>query len=284
MPVSVMIVDDAKFIRIALERVLGSVGFNVVAQAKNGLEAIEEYKKHQPDIVLLDIDLPELDGISTLSKIIAFDPKALVVMCSGYGQESRVAASLRIGAKDFIVKPIDFDRLIESIRRLVYSNEVSDITPTVAEIFARSASEVLETITKFSSKTGIVHRNVELKQYSDINILAEIKDDLEGLILYAFSEPLAKAIASQMLQRPEIGELDEICLSALTELVNIMLAKAMVTLARKGIDIRYVYYSEEMKKNGSNPSDRIPDTMVTLNVSGKFMTIFFGLDMIRTVK
>lgn len=112
---NVMIVDDAAFMRMKLKDILEKNGYNVVAEAQNGIEAIEKYKTEKPNLVTMDITMPEMDGVDALKEIRAFDPTARVVMCSAMGQQGMVMDAIRSGAVDFIVKPFDSDRVIKAL-------------------------------------------------------------------------------------------------------------------------------------------------------------------------
>lgn len=110
-----MIVDDAAFMRMKLKDILEKNGYNVVAEAQNGIEAVEKYKAEKPNLVTMDITMPEMDGVDALKEIKAFDPAARVVMCSAMGQQGMVMDAIRSGAVDFIVKPFDSDRVIKAL-------------------------------------------------------------------------------------------------------------------------------------------------------------------------
>lgn len=112
---NVMIVDDAAFMRMKLKDILQKNGYNVVAEAQNGVEAVEKYKAEKPNLVTMDITMPEMDGVEALKEIKAFDPAARVVMCSAMGQQGMVMDAIRSGAVDFIVKPFDSDRVIKAL-------------------------------------------------------------------------------------------------------------------------------------------------------------------------
>lgn len=112
---NVMIVDDAAFMRMKLKDILEKNGYNVVAEAQNGVEAVEKYKIEKPNLVTMDITMPEMDGVDALKAIKAFDPAARVVMCSAMGQQGMVMDAIRSGAVDFIVKPFDSDRVIKAL-------------------------------------------------------------------------------------------------------------------------------------------------------------------------
>ncbi|MEW8974083.1 MAG: response regulator [Tissierellaceae bacterium] len=113
----VLIVDDAVFMRMKLKDILEKNGYEVVAEAQNGVEAIEKYKTEKPDLVTMDITMPEIDGVSALKAIKQMDPNAKVVMCSAMGQQSMVMDAIQAGAIDFIVKPFDTDRVIKSLNK-----------------------------------------------------------------------------------------------------------------------------------------------------------------------
>ena len=114
----VLIVDDAVFMRMKLRDILEKNGYEVVAEAQNGLEAIEKYKAAAPDLVTMDITMPEMDGVEALKNIKSFDTDAKVVMCSAMGQQAMVMDAIRAGALDFIVKPFDTDRVISALDKV----------------------------------------------------------------------------------------------------------------------------------------------------------------------
>jgi two-component system chemotaxis response regulator CheY len=119
MPGKVLIVDDAAFMRMMIKDILASNGFEIIGEANNGLKAVELYKKERPDIVTMDITMPDMDGIAAVKEIKKMDPSAKVIMCSALGQQSMVMDAIRAGAMDFIVKPFQPDRVIESIRKVL---------------------------------------------------------------------------------------------------------------------------------------------------------------------
>ncbi|WP_100487692.1 response regulator [Sporolactobacillus pectinivorans] len=113
----ILIVDDAAFMRMMLKDILTKNGFEVVGEGANGNEAVSKYEELKPDLVTLDITMPELDGIQALKKIKAKDSDCKVIMCSAMGQQSMVIDAIQAGAKDFIVKPFQADRVIEAIKK-----------------------------------------------------------------------------------------------------------------------------------------------------------------------
>ena len=114
----VLVVDDAAFMRIKLKDILEKNNYEVVGEAENGIEAIEKYKEVSPDIVTMDITMPEMDGVQALKEIKAFDPNAKILMCSAMGQQSMVMDAIRAGAVDFIVKPFDTERVIHALDKV----------------------------------------------------------------------------------------------------------------------------------------------------------------------
>lgn len=116
---NILIVDDAAFMRMMIKDILTKKGYTVVGEAENGLKAFEKYNELKPDLVLMDITMPELDGIGALKKIKAADPGAMVVMCSAMGQQAMVIEAIQAGAKDFIVKPFQADRVLEAVKKVV---------------------------------------------------------------------------------------------------------------------------------------------------------------------
>jgi two-component system chemotaxis response regulator CheY len=115
----ILIVDDAAFMRMMIKDILEKNGFEVVGEANNGIKAVELYKKEKPDIVTMDITMPDMDGIEAVKAIKAFDPAAKIIMCSAMGQQTMVMDAIKAGARDFIVKPFQPDRVLEAIRKVV---------------------------------------------------------------------------------------------------------------------------------------------------------------------
>ena len=111
----VLVVDDAAFMRKMVSDALVKGGHEVVGEAGNGTEAVERFVALEPEVMTLDITMPEKDGLTALKEIIALDPAARVVMCSALGQESKVLESIKCGARDFVVKPFQADRVIEAV-------------------------------------------------------------------------------------------------------------------------------------------------------------------------
>ena len=116
---NILIVDDAAFMRMMIKDILTKNGYNVVGEAENGAKALEKYNELKPDLVLMDITMPEVDGIKALKNIKAADPAATVIMCSAMGQQAMVIEAIQSGAKDFIVKPFQPDRVLEAVKKVV---------------------------------------------------------------------------------------------------------------------------------------------------------------------
>ena len=113
-----VVVDDAVFMRTVLKKMLEEASYRVVGEAGNGLEAIEVAKRFQPDIMTLDITMPEMDGLQAIDGILAVSPHTKIIMCSAMGQQSRVVEAIKKGAKDFIVKPFEKARVIQAIENV----------------------------------------------------------------------------------------------------------------------------------------------------------------------
>jgi two-component system chemotaxis response regulator CheY len=111
----VLVVDDAAFMRKMVSDALAKGGHEVVGEAGNGVEAVARYQELKPDLMTLDITMPEKDGLTALAEIVAADPAARVVMCSALGQEAKVLEAIKLGAKDFVVKPFQPARVIEAV-------------------------------------------------------------------------------------------------------------------------------------------------------------------------
>ena len=115
--VNVLIVDDAVFMRMKLKNILEENGYKVVGEAENGVEAIEKFKSDKPDIITMDITMPEMDGVKALREIKQINSEVVAVMCSAMGQQSMVMDAIQAGAIDFIVKPFDTERVLQSMEK-----------------------------------------------------------------------------------------------------------------------------------------------------------------------
>uniref|UniRef100_UPI0040570360 response regulator n=1 Tax=Acetatifactor sp. TaxID=1872090 RepID=UPI0040570360 len=116
---NILIVDDAAFMRMMIKDILTKNGYNVAGEAENGAKAVDKYKELQPDLVLMDITMPEMDGIQALKTIKSHDAGASVIMCSAMGQQAMVIEAIQGGAKDFIVKPFQAERVLEAVKKVV---------------------------------------------------------------------------------------------------------------------------------------------------------------------
>ena len=119
MAVRVLVVDDAAFMRMMVKDILTKNGYEVVGEAENGMKALEKYQELKPDLTTMDITMPEMDGISAVKEIKKVDPNAKIVMCSAMGQQAMVIESIQSGARDFIVKPFQPDRVLEAVKKAV---------------------------------------------------------------------------------------------------------------------------------------------------------------------
>ena len=113
----ILVVDDAAFMRMMIKDILFKNGYDVVGEGADGFQAIELYKETRPDLVTMDITMPEMDGITALKEIRKINPQAKIIMCSAMGQQAMVIDAIQAGAKDFIVKPFAADRVLEAISK-----------------------------------------------------------------------------------------------------------------------------------------------------------------------
>ncbi|EHQ91607.1 response regulator [Desulfosporosinus youngiae] len=117
MSATIMIVDDAAFMRMMLKDILQKNGFNVIGEAENGAVAVEKYKELQPNLTIMDITMPEMDGLQSVKEIRKLDSKARIIMCSAMGQQAMVIEAIQSGAKDFVVKPFQAERVVEAVTK-----------------------------------------------------------------------------------------------------------------------------------------------------------------------
>jgi two-component system chemotaxis response regulator CheY len=116
---SILIVDDAAFMRMMIKDILSKNGYTIAGEAENGKIAVDKYSETKPDLVLMDITMPEMDGIQALKAIKGVDPSATIIMCSAMGQQAMVIEAIQSGAKDFIVKPFQAERVLEAVKKAI---------------------------------------------------------------------------------------------------------------------------------------------------------------------
>ena len=116
---TVLICDDAIFMRTMVGDILQQAGFEVVGEAETGKDAVEKYKQFRPDLVTMDIVMPDMGGIDAVREITKFDPAAKILMCSAMGQQALVVEAIQAGAKDFVVKPFQPSRVLEAVQRVL---------------------------------------------------------------------------------------------------------------------------------------------------------------------
>jgi len=115
----ILVVDDAAFMRMMIKDILVKNGYEIAGEAENGIRAVEKYKELMPDLVIMDITMPEVDGITAVREIKKINPDSKIIMCSAMGQQAMVIESIQAGARDFIVKPFQPERVIEAIRKVI---------------------------------------------------------------------------------------------------------------------------------------------------------------------
>lgn len=115
----VLVVDDAAFMRMMIKDILRKGGYEVVGEAEDGLKAVEKYKELRPDLVTMDITMPDMDGITAVKEIRKIDAGAMIIMCSAMGQQAMVIDAIQAGAKDFVVKPFQPERVLEAVRKVL---------------------------------------------------------------------------------------------------------------------------------------------------------------------
>ena len=114
---NILIVDDAAFMRLTLKNMLEEAGYSIIGEAQNGEEAVQKYSELQPDLVTMDITMPKKDGLEALEEIISLDSNANIIMCSAMGQQGLVLDAVKAGAKDFIVKPFNKERIHNALKK-----------------------------------------------------------------------------------------------------------------------------------------------------------------------
>lgn len=116
---SVLIVDDAVVMRMMIKNILSKNGFEVVGEAQNGVEAVDKYQQLKPDLVTMDMVMPEMDGITAVKQIVSQDPAAKIIMCTSMGQQALVVEAIQAGAKSFITKPFQPNKILETIGKVL---------------------------------------------------------------------------------------------------------------------------------------------------------------------
>ncbi|MGE5580946.1 MAG: response regulator [Bacillota bacterium] len=115
----VLVVDDAAFMRMMIKDILRKGGYEVIGEAEDGSKAVDKFKELRPDLVTMDITMPDMDGISAVKEIRKIDPNAMIIMCSAMGQQAMVIDAIQAGAKDFVVKPFQPERVLEAVRKVL---------------------------------------------------------------------------------------------------------------------------------------------------------------------
>jgi len=115
----VLIVDDAVVMRMMIKGILAKSGFEIVGEAQNGVEAVEKYVQLRPDLVTMDVVMPEMDGIAAVRQILSHDPAARIVMCTSMGQQALVVEAIQAGAKSFITKPFQPPKIVETLNKVL---------------------------------------------------------------------------------------------------------------------------------------------------------------------
>ena len=123
MPVSILIVDDAIFMRKMIGDILKKEGYEISGEAENGIEAIEKYKELKPDLVTMDIIMPDMSGIDAVQEIVKHDSEAKILMVSAMGQQSLVVEAIQKGAKDYVIKPFQPSRVLEAVERVLKTKQ-----------------------------------------------------------------------------------------------------------------------------------------------------------------
>ncbi|MGY0372757.1 response regulator [Clostridium sp. JNZ J1-5] len=118
---NVLVVDDSNFIRLNIINYLKNNNITVIGQASNGNEAINLYEKLRPDIVTMDITMPDMDGVEAVKKIVEIDPHAKIIMCSALGQQVKIIEAMEAGAKSFLTKPLNEERIVMEINKVITS-------------------------------------------------------------------------------------------------------------------------------------------------------------------
>ncbi len=114
---TILLADDISFIKMVQKEVLEKQGYEVVGEASDGIEVIEKYKKLKPDVVIMDITMPKMDGLNAMKAILRLDSNARIIVCSALGQYQLIIDAIKAGAKDFVVKPFDPKRLALAIEK-----------------------------------------------------------------------------------------------------------------------------------------------------------------------
>lgn len=116
---TVLVCDDAIFMRTMISDILSQAGYEIIGEAETGVQAVEKYKQLKPDLVTMDIVMPDMGGIDAVREIMKIDPNAKILMCSAMGQQALVVEAIQAGAKDFVVKPFQPSRVLEAVERVI---------------------------------------------------------------------------------------------------------------------------------------------------------------------
>lgn len=173
MPIKVLLVDDAMSMRVRCRKLLENNGFEVV-EADNGAKAILKYKLHRPDVVLMDITMPLMDGLESIKRVLRFDPSAKIIVVSAMGTQSYVMEAIMEGAKTFLVKPFDKDKILTTIKQ-VLTDEASATKLAKQELQQQTTSEDIQSPAK--KEVSVTHAQKEGQSW-DFDAYEWLEDEL----------------------------------------------------------------------------------------------------------
>ena len=183
MKLNVLVVDDSMIIRRNIRKIFEEVGHNIVAEGKNGIEACSQYKSYIPDLVTMDITMPDMDGITAVKKIVEDYPNAKIVMITSHGQENMVIDAVKAGAKGYILKPLSKDKILESVEA-IFGIDHNNIEPEEEEKpVEKKKKDKLEHF-RIENRSGIFVVRVRTAYKSiDKEIMLEIEEYIENLFI-----------------------------------------------------------------------------------------------------
>jgi two-component system, chemotaxis family, chemotaxis protein CheY len=291
-PYKVMVVDDSAFIRKTLTRILSSVGYQVITEARNGEEAVTEFIKHKPEIVTMDITMPVMDGISAVEKILTKDTTACVVMVSAMGHHDMVKKAVVKGAKSFVVKPVteeNLDNFLTVIKSVASGSSAAQasaksakMVPEYATVFFDASFNAIEKIMGEGTvkKAEINYQRTSNATSSGLSVIVGVTGSLKGHLLIDLSENTALKVAKSM-NLQEFQDLNELVMSSLGEIGNMIASGAVMDLNplgyRLNVTTPIVFFGNPMAMSTLSLT-----TVQTLPIKTSAGTVAIKLALMRT--
>src|SRR5258708_18638792 len=228
----ILVVDDAAFMRVRAAKVLQDNGHEV-AQAENGREAVSKYAEWRPDAVLMDITMTEMDGLAALKEIRKLDPDARVAMVTAMGQQAIVMEALKAGARDFVLKPFQPDRVQRAAEASGGLRGITFMRVEFINPFVQAVTEVLESELGSVPERGSIGLQRSAYTSNEVTAVVAVAGEVAGMVMFAMTQKTATGMVSKMLGQ-DFPEIHALAQSGIAEIGNVITGRAAVLLSEAG--------------------------------------------------